>query len=341
MKGVVLTGNRRLEIREFPIPKAGPGQIVIKMKVAAICGSDLHHYRRVPKPGEIEYISGHEPYGIVHEVGPGVTHMKSGQRAAFAHYEGCNVCKYCASGFFQHCSQKSGFANPRLQGADAEYMVCNAINVMPLLDGLTDIDGAFIACIAGTAWRALTLLGINARTSLCIYGLGPVGLTAIKLAKRMAPKQIIAVDPNPARRKMGLEHGADHVLDSNDNTVAEIIKLTNGGAECSFEASGSAIAQRNIIESSGHFSKVAVSGIIGLYDKEGGVNLSRLIPKEITVFGSYVISLAEIYDLMAFMAEHDIHFDSLVTHRFPLEKAKEAFEIFDTNSTGKVIFEFD
>lgn len=341
MKGVVLTGNRQLEIREFPKPKAGPGQVLIKMKVAAICGSDLHHYRRDPKPDEILYISGHEPCGIVEEAGAGVTHIIPGQRAALYHYQGCGTCGFCAAGLYQHCDKRSGFGNPRLPGSDAEYMVCDGVNALVLPDKLSFIDGSFVACIAGTAYRALKKLNLNAHTSLCIYGLGPVGLTALVLAKAMRPKKIICVDPNPERRELGKMHGADYALDSDGNTVEEIISITGGGAECSFETSGSAQAQKNIIESSAHFGRVAVSGNLGIYDTGVGVNLSRLISREIEVFGSYVISLSETHELMAFMADRNVSFDSLVTHRFPLEKAKEAFEIFDGNNTGKVIFEFE
>jgi threonine dehydrogenase-like Zn-dependent dehydrogenase len=178
-------------------------------------------------------------------------------------------------------------------------------------------------------------------TSLCIYGRGPVGLTALKLAKPMRPKQIICVDPNPARRKMGMENGADTVLDSDGKTVSEIIRLTGGGAERSIDTSGSPSAQRNIIESAGHFGRIAEVGYLGLYEKEGGVSLSQLNQREIEVFGSSVISLPQTHELIEFMVENDVHFDSLVTHRFPLEKAKEAFELFNTLNTGKVVFEFD
>jgi len=341
MKAVVLTGNRQLEVREVPKPVAGRGQVVIKMKVAAICGSDLHHYRRVPRPGEIEYVSGHEPCGIIDSVGEGVTHVVPGQRVALYHYEGCGYCKYCAAGLFHHCAERKGFGSVGIAGSDADYMVCNGVNAIPLPDELTYIDGSFIACIAATSYSALIRLNINSRTNLCIYGLGPVGLTALLLAKAMRPDQIICVDPNPIRRKMGLDNGADIVLDSDDNTVQEIIKLTGGGADCSLETSGSAAAQKNILNSAGHFGRVAVVGFMGLYEKDGNVSLSQLIPRELTVFGSSVISLPDTHNLIDFMVKNDVHFDPLVTHRFPLSKAKEAFEACDSLNTGKVMFEFD
>ena len=339
MKGVVLTGNKKLEIREFPKPRAGEGQIVVKIKVAAVCGSDLHHYRREPKPGEVLYISGHEPCGVVEEIGNGVSHVKPGQRVALYHYQGCGVCENCAAGLFQHCPDRAGFGNPRLPGCDADYLLCNAVNAVPLPDELSFIDGAFAACIAGTSFSALNTLNLNIRTNLCIYGLGPVGLTALKLAKAMCPRKIVCVDPNPERRSMAHEIGADLVLDSNEDTVRKIQEFTNGGADCSIETSGSVNAQKSIIESAAQFGKIAVVGFSS-NNREGIVNLSSIIVKSLTIIGSFVTSLPEFHQLLKFLVDKDIHFESLVTHRFPLEKAEEAFQIFDKGDTGKVIFEF-
>ena len=339
MRGLVLTGKGKLEIREFPKPKPGIGQIVVKIKVAAICGSDIHHYHRDPKPDDVLYISGHEPCGVVEEIGEGVEHVKLGQRVALYHYMGCDMCEHCAMGLPQHCLDGYGFGNPRLPGCDADYLLCDAKYAVPLPEELSFIDGCFAACVAGTAFRSLNSLQINTRTSLCIYGLGPVGLSALVLAKAMNPKKIVCVDPNPVRRQMALEHGADLVLNGGEGDVEKIREFTNGGAECSLETSGAIVAQRNIIESAAYFGKIAVIGFSPGYSKEGIVNLSSLILKGLTVFGSYVTAVSEFHQLLRFMVDNDIHFESLVTHRFPLEQAEEAFRLFDTGNTGKVIFE--
>ena len=339
MKAVYLTGNRQVEVREIPKPQAGRSQALIKMKVSAICGSDLHTYRRVPKPGD-EFVCGHEPCGVIEELGEGVTHLKVGQRAAMYHYHGCGVCKYCAGGLLQHCGHRAGFGSVAVPGSDAEYMLVNAENVLPLPETLSFIDGAFAACIASTAYRSLNKLNLGARKSLCVFGLGPVGLTAVKLAKAMGAGMIIGVDPNPLRREMALEIGASTTLDADDNLVKNIMDLTDGGADGSLETSGSMAAQHNAIACSAHFGSIAVVGLTGLYDKEGGISLSQLIPKEITVHGSFVISMAQFHELLEFMVKKDVHFDDLVTHRYPIDKAAEAFELFDKGVTGKVIFEF-
>ena len=339
MKVLYIMGSRHVEVREVPKPQAERGQAVVKMKVSAICSSDLHSYRRVFGPGQ-EFVCGHEPCGVIDSLGEGVTHLSVGQRVALYHYQGCGICKFCVSGLMQHCEKRAGFGSVPLPGGDAEFMLINAINATPLPDELSFIDGAFVACIAATTYRSLSKLSLSPQKSLCIFGLGPVGLTAVKIAKAMGAGQIIGIDPNQARRDMAAGIGADAVLDSNEDTVREIKKLTGGGANGSLETSGSMLAQRNAIECATHFGEIAVVGLTGLYDTNGAVNLSRLINNEITIYGSFVISLSQFHDLLDLIRRSKIHFDDLVTHRFPLDKAAEAFELFDKGGTGKVIFEF-
>ena len=339
MKAVYLTGNRQVDIRDIPEPAPGRNQVVVKIKVSAICGSDLHTYRRILKPGDEPFVCGHEPSGDICAVGEGVTHLSVGQRVALYHYHGCGICKYCAAGLLQHCAKRAGFGSVRVPGGDAEYMLVNAYNVLPLPDSLSYIDGAFIACIASTAYRSLLKLKPGAQKKLCVYGLGPVGLTAVKLAKAMGAGYIIGVDPNAKRREIAMKIGADAALDSDANLVKTIKELTGGGANITLETSGSPKAQQNAVESAAEFGEIAVVGIVGLYDKEGGVNLSALIGRELTIYGSFVISLPQFHELINLMVEKDIHFDDLVTHRFPIGEAAKAFEIFDRGETGKVIFE--
>ena len=341
MKAVYLTGNRQVEVRDIPAPEAGRNQVVVKIKVSAICGSDLHTYSRIPGPGDEPCVCGHEPCGDIYAVGEGVTNLHPGQRAALYHYHGCGTCKYCAAGLMQHCQGRAGFGSVRVPGGDAEYMLVNAYNVLPLPEPLSYVDGAFVACIASTAYRALTKLKPGAQKKFCVYGLGPVGLTAVKLAKAMGAGYIIGVDPNDGRRGLALKAGADAALDSGPDLVKTIRELTGGGADITLETSGSIAAQRNAVESAAQFGEIAVVGIAGLYDKEGGVNLSGIIGKELSIYGSFVIALPQIHELLKLMVDKDIHFDDLVTHRFAIGEAAEAFALFDKGETGKVVFEFN
>ncbi|MGQ9456374.1 MAG: alcohol dehydrogenase catalytic domain-containing protein [Armatimonadota bacterium] len=120
MRGVVLLGDGKLEVREFPDPVPGPGEVVVRVKTAAICGSDIHMYHAPNGRGVgRDVIAGHEPAGIVESVGDGVTSVKPGDRVSVYHYIGCGKCKNCLMGFWQWCLQTKGLG-AHINGADAD-----------------------------------------------------------------------------------------------------------------------------------------------------------------------------------------------------------------------------
>src|SRR4030042_5203551 len=125
MKGVLFLGDRQVVVREFPDPLPGPGQVVVAMRVAAICGSDLHTYRRTA--AEIaaspwRNIPGHEPAGVVAAVGEGGQRVKVGDRVSVYHYLGCGHCEQCRAGYMQWCAQRRGLGGP-VNGADAALLL--------------------------------------------------------------------------------------------------------------------------------------------------------------------------------------------------------------------------
>ncbi len=110
MKGVVFLGDRKAEVREFPQPQPGPGEVVVQLKAGGLCGSDLHLYRQTAemRAGNT-MIPGHEPCGVVHTLGSGVTHVKVGDRVSVYHYRGCGHCKQCLAGNFMWCPERRGY----------------------------------------------------------------------------------------------------------------------------------------------------------------------------------------------------------------------------------------
>ena len=169
MKGVVFPGERKLEIREFPDPTPGPGEVVLEIKASGMCGSDLKFYRAVGGPAALglgktsgPIIAGHEPCGVVAAIGPGVSERqaKVGMRVMQHHYRGCGVCEHCSTGWMQLCVE--GVAEvygATGHGAHAKYMKCPARTLVPLPDELSFEAGAAISCGTGTAWGALHRLG--------------------------------------------------------------------------------------------------------------------------------------------------------------------------------------
>src|SRR3954454_808096 len=237
MKGVVFVGDRKLELREFPDPTPGPGEVVLEIKASGMCGSDLKFYRaagggggaplplRGPPPGERgatgPLIAGPERCGVVAAVGPGVPENQArvGMRVMQHHYRGCGVCPHCATGWMQLCVEgvKEVYGVTG-NGAHARYMKAPARTLVPLPDELSFETGAAISCGTGTAWGALQRLGLQGDHTIAVFGQGPVGLSATQLAAAMGAR-VIALDTSPERLARAKEFGADVVinpLETND-----------------------------------------------------------------------------------------------------------------------------
>src|SRR5215218_5457790 len=181
MKGVVLAGDRRVEILDFPDPAPGPGEVVIEIKASGMCGSDLKFYRAAGGAGAPE------------------RQARVGMRVMQHHYRGCGVCRHCATGWMQLCvegvAEVYGVTG---HGAHAAFMKCPARTLVPLPDELSFETGAAISCGTGTAWGALHRLGLRGDDTIAIFGQGPVGLAATQLASAMGAR-VIALDISPSR----------------------------------------------------------------------------------------------------------------------------------------------
>lgn len=200
MKGVAFLGERKLELREFQDPTPGSGEVVLQMKASGMCGTDLGQYRAAKGVFNSELIGGHEPCGVVAEVGPGVPEAlaRPGMRAMVHHYKGCGVCNHCRSGWSQLCRGDMKVHGRTDHGSHAEYMKVPASTLVPLPDELSFEVGAAISCGTGTAWGALERIALSGRDTIAIFGQGPVGLSATQFAKAMGAR-VIALDISDER----------------------------------------------------------------------------------------------------------------------------------------------
>ena len=338
MRGVVFPGDRRAEVRDFPDPEPGPGEVVVRIKAAGLCGSDLHLYRQTAaqRAGN-DTIPGHEPSGVVETLGPGVDTVQVGDRVSVYHYRGCGHCKHCRAGNVMWCAERRGYGGP-IHGADADLLLTDARNCMPLPDALSYAQGALMACAAGTAFSSMRKLQVSGQDTLVIFGQGPVGLCGLLVAKALGGR-VIGVDPIAERRALSLQLGADEALDPGQSDVLTAVRdLTHGeGADMAFETSGSAAGQNGAVDCLRLGGKAVFVGF-GVQDKT--LNPSQFIGRQLTLMGSFVMPVYMYYDLAQFILDHDLPLDRMVTHRFPLEQAPEAFALFDQGATGKVVLEW-
>jgi len=340
MRGVVYLGESEVEVREFERPEPGPGQVVVEMRAAGLCGSDLHKYHSSREWARERkgMISGHEPAGIVAEAGKGVANVSEGDRVSVYHTVGCGHCAVCLSGTPVFCSDQGAFGRTR-DGSHADYMVTDARYCMPLPDNVSFTVGTQLACTAGTAFSAVNKVSKRHGDPLVVFGLGPVGLTTLLMGEAMGYRTL-GVDISPFRTDLADRIGVGVVINADENDPVQAVRdLTGGrGAAGVVECSGSAIARTQA---------AAVAGLHGtvVYVGAGAPSLEidfvDILRKELTLRGNSVYSMGAYFDAVSFIQTHRVPLDKIVTHRFRLEHAREAFAIFDRGETGKVVFDWE
>ena len=338
MRGVVFKGNRQAQISEFPAPHAGPGEAVVKIRASGLCGSDLHFYRS-PEPAD--FITGHEPCGVIEELGPGApAGLRIGDRVMVYHYAGCGVCEICAMGYEQLCPHVHViYGGGSGHGANADFILVPSRTLVYLPDELSFEEGAAISCGTGTAWAGLKKMDVSGRDTVAVFGQGPVGLSGTLSAKAMGSR-VIAVDVVPERLALAKELGADHVINSSEvDPVAAIQELTGGtGASAGLETSGNPAARSQVLECLCPFSRCCYVGLGG----PALIDVNRdVIFKVATIYGSWTFSKSELIEIARFMIEAKVPLNKLITHRYSLDQAVEAFRTFDGATTGKCVFVLD
>jgi threonine dehydrogenase-like Zn-dependent dehydrogenase len=347
MKGIVFLGERRTELREFPDPAPGPRDVILEIRASGMCGTDLKGYREPFIPGVVRggikrsmepVIAGHEPCGVVAEVGSAVNEREAriGQRVMDHHYDGCGVCRHCMAGWRQMCVDGAVVFGSVAHGAHAPYMKVPVETLVTLPDELSFETGAAIACGTGTAYAALGRLSLHGDETVAIFGQGPVGLSATQLAHAMGAR-VIALDISPERRGLAAEMGADVTLDpAAGDPVRAILDHTRGeGADKTLDASSSPEARAQAVRATRAWGACCYVGEGGEVTLEVSPDLLR---RQITLLGSWTFSTVGLADCARFVAERRIDVDRLFTHRWTLAQADEAYRLFNQQKSGKGVF---
>ena len=340
MRGLVFPGGREVELREFPDPTPGSDGVIVGIQTSGMCGSDFRPYR-APKaeiaPERLP-IGGHEPCGIVIARGAHVADAEAriGDRVMVHHYHGCGECHHCREGYAQMCLHGSTVYGFSGDGANAPYMRVPASTLILLPDALSFDEGAAIACGTGTAYMALKRLAVSGRDTLAIFGQGPVGLSGTLLARAMGAR-VIAVDLSPERLALARRHGADVTLNPQEvDPVAAIRELTHGeGADATLDCSGNPAARVNTVQAARIWGRVCFVG-------EGNTTTFDISPdiihKQLTIYGSWTFSTHGLAECARFITDREIPLQRIITHRFTLDQADEAFRTFEGGATGKCVF---
>lgn len=337
MKGVLLPGDRRVVVQDFPDPEPRLGEVTVRVKASAICRSDLSlYYGEAVVGGDRagKVITGHEPAGVVEQVGPGVGHVKPGDRVAIHLAIGCGFCPQCRVGNYHMCPRWEclGFT---VDGGNAEFLRVPERNCMPIPDSMSFVAAAVSTDAFGTLYAATKKLDLSGVSTVAIFGLGPMGSAGILAAKARGAR-VIAIDPLLGRRDFADQLGADHVLDTESDVVQSIIKMTGGdGVDAAIDCSGNAAAQNAALDAT------RPSGIVAFIGESRQLTIrpsEQLLRKQLSLIGSWYFSIAEYPEIVRCIAERNVPLEKLITHSFALDEAPGAFRMFDARETEKAVF---
>ncbi len=343
MKANVFHGKDDIRVDEVERPRAGAGEALIRITLTTICGTDLHIVRgEYPvKPG---LIIGHEPVGVIEELGPGVTGYAIGDRVLVGAITPCGQCRACLSNQLSQCGHGEGYEaiggwrfGNTINGAQAEYLLVPhaQANLARIPAELTDEQVVLLADIASTGFSGAESGAVRIGDSVVIFAQGPIGLCATAGAKLMGASLIIGIDGDDTRLAMAKRMGADFVLDYRAvDVVEEVKRLTDGGADVAIEALGTQQTFESALRS---LRPGGTLSSLGVYSGK------LQIPYEAFAagIGDYRIATTlcpggkeRMRRLMEVVKYGRVDLTPLLTHTFPLEKISEAYQLFGERGEG-------
>jgi alcohol dehydrogenase len=344
MRAAVFQSKGKISIREVPRPEPGPGQALIRVTLTTICGTDVHILRG-EYPVAPGLIVGHEPVGVVESVGVGVHGYSAGDRVIVGAITPCGQCRACLAGSHAQCDHGGGgyealggwrFGNT-INGCQAEYVLVPdaQANLAKIPDGLTDEDVVLCPDIMSTGFSAAERAHVKIGDAVVVFAQGPIGLCATVGAKLSGASLVIGVDRLPGRLDVARSLGADVVLDpTQQDVVAEVRRLTGGGADVAIEALGTQTtfeAALRCVRPGGTVSS------LGVYSGHLQVPLDAFSAG----LGDHTIVTTlcpggkeRMRRLMSVVASGRFSPRRLLTHSYRLDQIEEAYELFSNQRDG-------
>jgi threonine dehydrogenase-like Zn-dependent dehydrogenase len=341
MRALVFRGPNQIGIEQTPIPRPGPGEAVIRVTLTTICGTDLHILKG-EYPVKSGLVIGHEPVGVIHELGVGLTGYAVGERALVGAITPCGQCNYCLSGDWSQCGGPIGgwkFGNT-MNGAQAEYLlVPNAqANLAKIPDDLSDEQVVLLADIASTGISAAESGEVKIGDTVAVFAQGPIGLCATAGAKLKGAGFIIAVESDAVRSEMARRMGADVVVDHTKiDAVEEIRRITHGkGVDVAIEALGTQATFESALRA---LRAGGTLSSLGVYSGKLSVPLEPFAAG----LGDHKIVTTlcpggkeRMRRLMELVRHGRLDLRPLLTHTFSLDRIVEAYELFGQRRDGVI-----
>jgi L-iditol 2-dehydrogenase len=318
MRAAVLRKPGKVVIEERPIPRAGAGEVVVRVRAVGVCGSDTHYYEHgcigrfvVEAP----LVLGHEAAGEVTDLGPGVTRLVAGQRVSIEPGVPDLTCGQCLAGRYNLCANMRFFGTPPVDGAFAEYVVVHEAFAHPVPCNVGDDAAALLEPLSVGIWACMKAR-VTAGSRVLITGAGPIGLVSLQAALAFGATEVVVSDVNPVRLAVAKELGATTVIDARKTCVTDLHRRPEVLLECSGHppAIGEAI---RALDSAGR------AVLVGMGGDEILLPLSVVQERELEVTGTFRYA-GTWPRAIALVASGRIDLDRLVTGTYRLDQAEQA-----------------
>jgi 2-desacetyl-2-hydroxyethyl bacteriochlorophyllide A dehydrogenase len=341
MQAVTIHGPGDVRVEERPEPELEtPDEAIVRVEATGVCGSDLHiyHGRVQIEPG---FTIGHEFVGTVIAAGERVTEVSEGDRVLGCFCTACGNCFFCRRGIYQKCDHGRVFGHGatlgNLQGAQADQvLVPNAnLTLRRVPAGMSDEVALFAGDVMGTGYHAVVASELAPGDVAAVFGLGPVGLCAIQVARVAGASEVIAVDTVEERLRMAESFGASPVHLTEDDPRAAVKKATGGrGADVAIDAVGHPDAFDLACRST---RKAGTVCAIGVYTERIEVHMGIVWIKSLTIRTGHANVIAHVDPVLALLQSGRLDPTPLVTHHMPLADAPEAYEVYDRREALKIV----
>lgn len=337
MKAAVMNGIGKMGFEEREIPRPKADEVLVKLEYVGICGSDLHYYETgaigdyVVEP---PFVLGHEPGGVVVEVGEHVHHLKVGDRVALEPGKTCGHCEFCKQGKYNLCPDVVFFATPPVDGVFQEYVAHEADLCFKLPENVSTLEGALIEPLA-VGFHAAIQGDAHLGQRAVVMGAGCIGLVSMMALKARGVSEVYVVDIMEKRLEKALELGADGVINgAKEDVLKRVQELTNGaGMDLVVETAGTEITTRQAI----HMAKKGSNIVLVGYSKTGEMTLpmSLVLDKELTF--KTVFRYRHIYPMaIDAVASGKVNLKGIVTDIFTLDEAQKAMD-YSVNNKADIV----
>ena len=327
MKVAVMNGIGKMGYTQRPIPTPKNNEVLVKLEYVGICGSDLHYYETGAIGSYIvepPFVLGHEPGGVVVEVGKDVKHLKVGDKVALEPGKTCGQCEFCKTGRYNLCPDVIFFATPPVDGVFQEYVAHEAGLCFKLPENVSTMEGALIEPLA-VGFHAANLGDAHIGQTAVVFGAGCIGLVSMMALKAKGVSRVYVVDIMAKRLEKALELGADGVINGAERDAVEAVLELTGGAGCDLvvETAGTQITTRQAI----HMAKKGSTIVLVGYSKSGEMTLpmSLSLDKELTF--KTIFRYRHVYPMaIDAVAAGKINLKGIVTDIFELDDIQNAMD---------------